>query len=496
MLNQTLLDQEINTKLTLLSLLYRKNDWYLMEELIVDSSLDRNTVSKYIHLLKEEIPQLSPVNPPVSIIYSKARGLRFVGDKIAYQSLISTYVDKSIGVALLKDLLILGQVSIDQFNTQHFVSESSVRRKISQLNKLFLPHSFSIRTSRRQIFLLGDELQIRYYGYIFFWELYKGLVWPFPHIDEHRILEFIDREFKPLVPLKKISILHWSYIIALNIARFIKNNSVNQTDLPSYSNSLNQALKFEGSSLKRRLMTKFSFSEPETDYLFLLFQTGVRIFQIDFFFDRCINFHKQENTEVYQMFQLYFSTFDPDFSLIGQRDQNLYKYLILSTFTTVSLFPNFSTTLSGYDYLGHLDDNYPSLHTKIEEKIDQMRCFSSSTLLDNKNFLTIRFCEAYALIGNLTDFDSVIQIKLETDLPIIMERILSKQLFSILSPFHNIKFIPPTDFVRSSEIDLVIASTLLSKVTDSKESPIIFIHPDLQLSDITSIVAALENLKK
>lgn len=496
MLNNTLLDQETNTKLTLLYLLYTKHAWYLMDDLIFDSSFDRNTVFKYVKLLRDDASDLAADGLPLSIEYSKPRGLYFSGDRVAYEAFVFQLVNRSIGVSLLRDVLLHPQISLDQFSSQHYVSESNIRKKMRQLNTSLKKYSFSLKSSNRQIFLSGDELQIRYYGYIFFWELYKGVIWPFPAISEESIRSFIDKEFFHYFPLKHAAVMHWSYILALNVCRFTQGKSIHQSDLPPFTKELNTFILSGHYSIIKSLETSLSFPSAEINYIVLLLQTTVRFYTIEDSFERCLAFHQTKNTEVYQLFQLYFSVFQPNFDSVPPSNQKNYRSLILTTFMTVLLFPNFSTTISGYAYLDYLDDHYVSLKEKIESGIKEMCNHSSSSLLDNDSFLTVRFSEAYALIGKLTDFDPIILIKLETDLPFVMEKVFTHQLTSILLPFYNISILSPAEASKEDSIDLIISSSLLPQKNDNLSTKTIFIHPRIQLPDIIVATEAIEEIKK
>ena len=494
MMEFTLFDQESNTKLRLLHMLFKKGDWYTIEELVTDSRYDRNTVLKYSRILQEEIATVTFLDSKATLDRSKTQGLRFQGDKISYRDVVSQLVGNSFSFSLLRDLFLKKEVSIDQFSAEHFVSESSIRRKLTQLNKSFEPHGFSFRTVRRQIRSEGSETQLRYYGYIFFWDIYRGVSWPFKAVSEEKITHVINDEISALSRLKHVSIAQWSYMIALNLTRFSMGYQLEKSDIPEYAHDLNQTFYHSGPTLAAAMKEAFNFSIIEIDFLVLLFQIGTHFFLIDDLFERAMNFHQTRQTLVFELYQLYLSVLQPDLEALNEEDQLLYKSLILATFMRSALFPTYEMTVSSYDYFAFFSSKFPALVHEMVTQLERMQRHTDFDLIKIKTFLVPRMCEAYALIGRLTDFDTPIRIKLETDLPIVLERILGNQLTAALSTFYSISVISTTRFLEEP-YDLVVASTVSATLKQLRDVPIVVINPEINEIDLANIAKAIEQLR-
>lgn len=493
MINYQLFDKNTYIKVTILSLLYKRDDWYTTSDLSSASSINVKTLKKYAELLIDDIQQLFSETSNVKIEYVKRIGYRFCGDKIAFQTIHRSIIEQSVTFSLLQDLLLYGTLDIDKFISAHYISESRFRKKISEINYFLSPSSLSIKTKKQYIYLEGKELQVRFFAYTYFWGIYKGLDWPFTLVSEEELSSAIEKEIGSILKLKKISIAQWSYVIALNIHRIEANAELNMSSLPVFTNALNAI--YDTSKKKKILFILQNFhyfSKAEIQYLFLLFQTTVQFYSIDNYFARALTFHKNNQTEVYTLYQLYFSCFQPNLKKADKQTKLSYNSLVLVTFFSLFLFPNGSTTFSGHDYERYLKERYPYLRNEMNARLDQCRKRSTSHLLDNQEFLLSRFAELHGMIAPLVEFDPLIIINLETDLPFIMEKILSEQIESVLSTFYHVSIYILKEKDDYSNTDLVISTTnplLLKKKWSGKTA---FIHASLIPKDIYSLIQIIE----
>ncbi|MEI5990146.1 hypothetical protein A5881_001639 [Enterococcus termitis] len=493
MLSFDIFDAETGKKLQLLYLLYKKEDWYSMDELVFDSHLERKSVLKYTKELANDIVEVESAQ----INFSKGKGVCFTGGQIGYLETVPIITEQSIALSLMKELFFQTNLSLDYFLQKYFVSESTIRRRVQQFNLLLKKYGLKIKSVNRELSVEGNEIQFRYLSYILFWNIYRGMSWPFPTIDQQKIIRFIETEMRPYSPIKDVTVASWSYMIAINLYRYNHKKPLTNEDLPSFAHQLNQeALTQAGinDSILFSIQQSFHLSTPEADFICLLFQIRSSFLLIPTVSKRLLAVHKSLNTSVYQMYQVFLKVIQPDLSFIDEETKIAYHSVLFVGFLTDLLFPNFATTLSGYDYTRYLEQHYPFLRTAMVEKFREMQKYFPAVSFSNEEMLVARFCEAHALIKSPTIYSPPIYIQMETDLPVIMERIIAQQLESFLQPFYNISFVSSTAQLEEVNIDLIIASTTSSLLKKRAQNiPIVYINPGFTPSDVFTIIAVIEN---
>ncbi|MEI5994254.1 helix-turn-helix domain-containing protein [Candidatus Enterococcus mansonii] len=497
MLNFDIFDAETGNKLKLLYLLYKKEDWYSIDELVFDSHLERKSVLKYTKKLATDLVEIDSLQTPVQVEFSKGKGVRFVGGKLGYLKAIPFISEQSISLSLMKELFFQTSLSLDYFMQKYFVSESSARRKVTHFNNLIKKYGLKIKSVNRELSVEGSEIQFRYLCYILFWNVYRGMSWPFPTIDQKKIVTFIETEMRSYSAFKDVSVANWSYMIAINLYRYSQKKQLNPKDLPSFAHQLNQeALTNAGvhDSILIAIQKSFHLSVPEADFLCLLFQTRSSFLLIPVVSERLLTVHKSMNTPVHQMYQLYLDVMKPDLSSVDEETKIAYHSVLFVGFLTDLLFPNFATTLSGYDYTKYLKQKYPFFRAVMVDKFREIQKRATNVTFTNEEMLVTRFCEAHALIQSPTIFSPPVFIQMETDLPIIMERMIAQQMESFLRPFYNISFIPSSTHPEDVNIDLIIASTTSPLLRRrARDIPVVYINPGFSPTDIFNIIAVIEN---
>ncbi|MCA5013651.1 MULTISPECIES: helix-turn-helix domain-containing protein [unclassified Enterococcus] len=499
MLNFDIFDAETGKKLQLLYLLYKKEGWYSIDELVFDSHLERKSVLKYTKDLAEDLLKIESTHVPIQINFSKGRGVRFIGGQLGYLKAIPFISEQSVSLSLMKELFFQPNLSLDYFLQKYFVSESTIRRKVTHFNSIIKKYELKIKSVNRELSIEGSELQFRYLSYIVFWNVYRGMSWPFPTIDQQKILTFIETEMKTYSYLKDVSTANWSYMIAINLYRYNQKKEVTEEDLPNFSHQLNQeALTKAGihDSILTSIQQNFHVSISEADFLCLLFQMRSGFLLMPVISKRLMAVHESLNTPVHQMYQLYLEVLQPDLSSADEQTKIAYHSVLYVSFLTDLLFPNFTTSLSGYDYTRYLKQNYPFLRSAMVVKFQELqkRAIGTGVSFKNEDMLVARFCEAHALIESPTKFSPAVYIQMETDLPIIMERIIAQQMESFLQPFYNISFVPSTASPDEVTIDLIIASTTSSLLKKrARDTPVVYINPGFSTKDLFNIITVIEN---
>ncbi|MFD1901511.1 helix-turn-helix domain-containing protein [Enterococcus termitis] len=173
MLSFDIFDAETGKKLQLLYLLYKKEDWYSIDELVFDSHLERKSVLKYTKELANDIVEVESAQ----ITFSKGKGVCFTGGQIGYLETVPIITEQSIALSLMKELFFQTNLSLDYFLQKYFVSESTIRRRVQQFNLLLKKYGLKIKSVNRELSVEGNEIQFRYLSYILFWNIYRGMSW-------------------------------------------------------------------------------------------------------------------------------------------------------------------------------------------------------------------------------------------------------------------------------------------------------------------------------
>lgn len=104
------------------------------------------------------------MNKKVQIKKQDAQLVLELSEETSLEQILFFLLEQSIKFQLLLYLLEHQQVSIVQLSIAFSVSESSVFRKIKELNQLLAEFSLQIKNGQ----LYGEELQVRYFYYVFF----------------------------------------------------------------------------------------------------------------------------------------------------------------------------------------------------------------------------------------------------------------------------------------------------------------------------------------
>lgn len=498
-LKYELFESNIAMKLSLLDLVYQAEDWVKIPTLSFKTQMSEKKVVKYMEQLQEDLGQMQLLKESnAEINYIKGKGYSFKGEELEYKMLSLYLLNQSLIFVLLKDLFLNHQVLTADILNNYFVSESTLRRKVMQIDEYLSTYHLALKYSTRQLTITGDELTIRYLGYQFFWTFYTGVTWPFHHVNQKKVTFYVRDALKNYDLAKKNTItLEFSYMFALNIARYHSKHPINSADIPDYVREINQQILFPRSNFYTDFQKEFFLSDNEIDYIGLLFQCRAQFYVRSDNLRGVIQIHRQKKTPVYQLYTLFTEETDIMYTPIGtELNLKLCHAIILSTFMHATFFKDFISVASGYDLSFFYQTNYPNLYHYMEQVLEKICQQSTSSILENTDFLLPRFCEAFSTIHVFTKFEPQITVKIDTNLTMALEYILAQKLEQIFQNFFNVRFLSfiEVDQSENQSFDMVFSS-IIQNVEDSpyKGMPVYTFQPQISLSDITRIQTILEN---
>ncbi|MBO0440814.1 helix-turn-helix domain-containing protein [Candidatus Enterococcus ikei] len=117
--------------------------------------------------LKELGYYLKPYEKDCSLFYDGQWVAIHMSDQFSVSKVLDDYVRASIKFQLIDHLFHYREFTIAQLTTKFMISESSLFRKIKELNQLLQEFELKIRNGQ----LKGEELQIRYFYFQIYWFL-------------------------------------------------------------------------------------------------------------------------------------------------------------------------------------------------------------------------------------------------------------------------------------------------------------------------------------
>ena len=489
-----LLNSETQLELSLLRTLFIHRAWLTTTDLQQQVRKSRNTIIKYCEFLKEEAERIGKVD---LIYHEKGKGYLFNGTKEDYQALLISIVHNSLSFDLLQQLLLKNKLSLNGFAEEHHTDPMTVRRMLKKFNKHTKPVGLSFHIANGFIHFSGSELTIRYFTYTFFWYIYKGTVWPFKNQSEQQLTSFINQTFSKYANINDVITHQWCYILAINILRNSIGCSVSGEMLPDFSENLIQSVfssspQFDGEKFIQEINQIHNLSKDEVTYFLLLILTGVRIYTVADIYSRTRDFHQRTNSFINEKAGLILSYF-PEFNQATIENQQLAVSLLMGSLLNVILFPTFILPITGYDYQKYLNDNFPFLKKEMLKRLEQMQ-EKDDFFLSSREFLLLRMAEMYTLLGKPVDFDPIINLQLETDLPVVLEKLMKARLLSLFGPFYHLSITTSTGNERKIVPDLIVSSTKPKNQT-KHNIPILYLNPRFTNSDLNDLTEAFKKLK-
>lgn len=479
---KSLLDRSLLIEISILDILFQSHLWLTVEEISKQTSYNRKTIIKYIGII-EDYPELD------GLLKKRGTGIKLEIDKIDYNKIKSRILKKSVPFIMIDRILKTGSFSMSYISQETFLSESNIYKYMKKLKEILSPYEINLIKIKNQYILSGDEKNIRYYLYLVYWQIYKGVSWPFSNDMRKRIftdLQLLSQKyhFNLTVPFNN----QLSMIIAINYLRFRTKNPLyfdHSTDKLFILNESISAFDFIAEMFKR----EYHLPVEETHFFFFYLLSRPSFFYFWKNSKKFINSHKDLDTDQYRAAQLIISglmkrypTLKIDFSII----EGLYSIHYHSYF-----FKNFATDVSNYKIDNYLSKNFPELKKELTVLLETVDTSSLNNIFFQKTYLITHYSILVATILSETYFEKKIFVKLDTDFPFYIEQIVKQQLLNHFKSSFNLSFVRGD----SNEFDLLLTvpnSESLNTSTNSEK--VIFITPDLTEPTLKIILNKLRKL--
>jgi DNA-binding CsgD family transcriptional regulator len=486
---------EIKKELDLLRLLYRRKQFIEIDEISRLLGMDRRSVNKYYELLTKK-PYLNSVDHQKILLSKHGAGYRFNGTKKDYKILFKQILQSSPYFDLLRSLLTEEGINIAKFAYENFLSESTVRKKIYELENLLKGFDFSLKKTKGSVFLMGDERKIRFFMVAFLWQTFSGLYWPFPNIAQKKCEQIAKDIYQQSgVQVSTIDLKLSCYVLAVTILRYRKGFKLEEQNLnwdPHFSEDdqtiLSQLIYTQRPAfmiLEKELRTHFLLPASDIEFIFLLFLSNSSLSltdeQLELFFDE----QRTKNTS-FSKIQTIITTIMNTSDLSVQHAKNKEKLItktILSGILFVELFGKMDFTITGYNIKQYLMLKFPNLFLQAQNLLADQEIYSQNN--KKQEGLSLYTAIAWSVVISPTRFNQQIRIKIETDLPLPIELAIMERVQTTFQGFYNIKV---SNHFPKENYDICLSTTPITELETNKK--VLLINSQVSLSDSAGYPAA------
>lgn len=429
-------------ELKILQKIDSEDRWWKSEEIAEDLQLSKATVQKYLSALKMRIEAFP--EEKVSLQISTSRGIYFSRSADFNLQFIYTDILKELLIFSILDAFIYNEaMPITQVSADNYVSVASIRRKYKTLNNYFDGLDILIKKDT----LVGDERQIRWFFSELYWQVFRGVEWPFALIPRdyvENMVETIQNFFGfEIIPEVKEQMMYW---IAVNALRHSKGYRVPE-DIEIKKFALNHPLfeKFN-TILKQIFPSKAKVHDKniqgELQYLFLLVCALPVLEKNEEFSELVYQSHKNAQTAIYRATQLWLRLYEENFEQISSSHQYHRIEKKLVRIHSFSYLYKMGAAIYPIDnYVNEIFDDHPVFSKKMEQLFTTLQA-NYPEVVKSKDYLM----ENYALLSmdelNIDKFEQSITIALSFSEGLIYERVVRERILTHFAGKYKLEFVP------------------------------------------------------
>jgi len=209
-------------------------------------------------------------------------------------------------------------------------------------------------------------------------------------------------------------------------------------------------------SFLKNLMQKLNiYAESEVYFYAVVVQIKTKFYESDIFRQEILDYHKKQQSDVYQVTELFMSEFQSTFVSIPQ---DLQKRFFITSFCAhmfCRLFKHVHVDVDGYYVITEINDRYPTLRKKMLLMIRSLYKKTGNDIFIMEDFLLQKYILLFSSVLPLTYFEPVITIYLDTDLPYFVKKDIENRITYRYKYEYHIEFKTIND---TDAIDLVLTN--------------------------------------
>jgi transcriptional antiterminator len=257
------MDKGFNLASQLLTLLDIEHRWFTLAEIEKSLGISDKTIRKMVEEISKQLPST------VTIEVSRGKGIVLQRDgRSTISEVISSMFRQTIFYRLMDFLFTnVGRLSVEELSEAMFMSTSSLKKLIVQLNNDDLK-AYKLRISFSTPMIKGNEMNIRYFYWKLYCDAYEFTGWPFANVDFAYINQLITNiENENNIVYFINSKRRLSFLLAIVIERVAKGKCV-KIDENAYPWEKGM-FYFPVKTIAKRLEDMLSLEFPNSEIFFM-----------------------------------------------------------------------------------------------------------------------------------------------------------------------------------------------------------------------------------
>ncbi|ALS37122.1 hypothetical protein ABID30_002974 [Enterococcus rotai] len=168
MLKRDFLEKPFDYMNDILLFLYNNQGHATKNELVSEFQISLPTLNEYLSFLQSFLEE-NQVNEQVEITLNGENISLKKEPTFPLKKVVVLFLEKSIKFQMVNQLFSKGELTCDYFQLNYAISSATYYRKITELNDLLKEFRLQIKRGK----LIGEEKQIRYFFFCFFWFLFE-----------------------------------------------------------------------------------------------------------------------------------------------------------------------------------------------------------------------------------------------------------------------------------------------------------------------------------
>ncbi|MEK4105448.1 helix-turn-helix domain-containing protein [Paenibacillus sp. FSL R10-2791] len=257
------MDKGFNLASQLLTLLDTEHRWFTLAEIEKSLGISDKTIRKMVEEISKQLPST------VTIEVSRGKGIVLQRDgRSTISEVISSMFRQTIFYRLMDFLFTnVGRLSVEELSEAMFMSTSSLKKLIVQLNNDDLK-AYKLRISFSTPMIKGNEMNIRYFYWKLYCDAYEFTGWPFANVDFAYINQLITNiENENNIVYFINSKRRLSFLLAIVIERVAKGKCVKiEENAYPWEKGM---FYFPVKTIAKRLEDKLSLKFPNSEIFFM-----------------------------------------------------------------------------------------------------------------------------------------------------------------------------------------------------------------------------------
>lgn len=400
--------------------------------------LNHRSIQRYINELSDIVNSFNLENSGNIILeYTKFKGVKINYFDLSSDDLKKFILKKDLTINIFLDLIYSRISTIQSYSMKKFLSENLIRKSIKIINSYTT--EFSVNTTTREPFFIGEEINIRLFMFVFLWELFKSSPWPFDFISEmktYKSVDFVSKEAR--INFSLIHQKQFAYLIAINNLRSRKHYYINKKD--EWSDYVNIKYLKENTFFKTGTQEYIKNNEGEVYFYLLLIQAKSKFYTSEKLKSRIFDYHKKTNSDILRLTNLCIKTFTDLFFPIPAKYYEFIFIYIFSINIYCRIFKDIQVDIDGYSFTPE-SRYHKKLLNKLSIFLNKLYILTNDPIFLNKELLITKYYLMISFFQNIIDYEEVIKISITSDLPLLIRAQLQKEIYNSFSSIFNIHFI-------------------------------------------------------